>query len=597
MQAVDSSFSSITSQEKVLRIPFFQRRYVWGEDQWEKLWEDLSESFENGDSHFLGSIILKQVGSQSGSERLVIDGQQRLTTFTILLKATMDILASHDKELLPQLLDPSIFSKQGKDRAVKIEHSKYNRDSFSKVMTINGNIPQDDTDNIISAYHFFNNKLKQMDINDISEFSDKLLTDKIWVHISVGENEDEQRIFDSINTSGVVLSEMDVVKNFLFKFHNDDKMEGASKLYDEAWKPIFDDNENDIAFWDKKVVSGRIERSQADVLLHSIALIEGIYNPSDKGQKLDKIGRLYKEEINKHKNDTKVQDEIRRDTITKILDYAKIFRDLPFLDDVSEYSCDSSPMARFLQIVSALDMSTITPVALYLEYKKEKEQISEDEYKKCLKLLEEYIIRRAIRNLSNKQYNKIVYEILKSVKDTHQIYEAMKDYLTKLEGHSEEFPTKADIQGVSFADFKPRLSRILLFWIELERQGKNKKTGETLSLTYHQYQLEHLMPQKWKTHWTLTDGISEEERNTYINKIGNFTLLKPKLNTQVSNGSWDIKVNGKEIRKKHVQGIKECSKISLSQEVVGYGTWTEQHIDKRTDNLKKEIVDLWCNIE
>lgn len=313
MNAVANSFSAITSQEKLLRIPFFQRKYVWGKEQWEKLWDDLLESFENKDSHFLGSVILKQSNSATGSERLVIDEQQRLTTFTILLKAIKD---SINEEELPDLLVPSIFTRQGKERSVKIEHSKHNYESFSKVMfsPIPSNNP---VDKIVSCYNFFKTQLTTMDTANIANFAEKILNDKIWVHITVDENEDEQRIFDSINTSGLILSEMDVVKNFLFRFKDDDKMEKASKLYDEQWKPVFDENEDDVRFWDTKRILGRVERSIADVLLHCIALIEDIYNPSTKGQKLDKIGSLYKDNINDDSKGDK--DFAREDLINKIL--------------------------------------------------------------------------------------------------------------------------------------------------------------------------------------------------------------------------------------------------------------------------------------
>lgn len=154
MNATANSFSAITSQEKVLRIPFFQRKYVWRTAQWGKLWDDLTDSFENEDSHFLGSVILKQVGSSMGSERLVIDGQQRLTTYSIL-------------------------TKQGVERFPKIEHSKHDRDSYQRVMREGFISPPDKNDKIVSCYCFLREKLLKMPQDKLPKFTEKILNDKI----------------------------------------------------------------------------------------------------------------------------------------------------------------------------------------------------------------------------------------------------------------------------------------------------------------------------------------------------------------------------------------------------------------------------------
>lgn len=557
MNATSNSFSAITSQEKVLRIPFFQRKYVWGTAQWEKLWDDLTDSFENEDSHFLGSVILKQVGSSMGSERLVIDGQQRLTTFTILVKAIYDTIGKDnikDKVIESKIISVLYSEYSDLKKIPKIRHSKNNKESFYAVLCQeNIQVIGNEKDNIITCYLYFRKKLEEIkQDNNLLDMLKTFIEGQIWVHITVDEHEDEQRIFDSINTSGLPLSEMDVVKNFLFKFKDDKNMEKASKLYDEYWKPVFDEDQSDVNFWDKKRTLGRVERSNADVLLHCIALIEDIYNPSTKGQKLDKIGSLYKYNINKEDD----RDSAREDLINKILDYAKIFRNLPFTQESSEYSLESSALERFLQIVDALDMSTVTPLALYLEYRKEKEQVSDEDYKNCLKLLEQYIIRRAIRNLSNKQYNKIVYDILRAIKGKPNITEIIEQHLRALQGDSEVFPTAEEISGVEFSNFKPRLSRILLFWVELQRQAVNDQYGETLKLSYQQYQLEHFMPQKWEKNWPLTAGISEEKREASLNMIGNFTLLKAKLNVLVGNSVWSDKVNGKIVKKNPILALK-----------------------------------------
>ena len=123
MKANENNFGFMKN-ESVIEIPFFQRAYVWKEDEWEQLFDDLLDSFKSKKEHFLGSIILKQLPTQAGegSCRSLIDGQQRLTTFSILIKSLYDKLPNDDKPDYNEYL----FGKPIKDKKPKIKHSKIN---------------------------------------------------------------------------------------------------------------------------------------------------------------------------------------------------------------------------------------------------------------------------------------------------------------------------------------------------------------------------------------------------------------------------------------------------------------------------------------
>ena len=131
MKATESSFSFM-EQETLIQIPFFQRAYVWEQNEWEQLFEDLKMSFENNKEHFLGSIILKQLQTNAGegTKRSLIDGQQRLTTFSILVKSLYDLLEDDDKGDYANYL----FKRPTKEKIPKIQHSKIDKISFDRIL-------------------------------------------------------------------------------------------------------------------------------------------------------------------------------------------------------------------------------------------------------------------------------------------------------------------------------------------------------------------------------------------------------------------------------------------------------------------------------
>jgi hypothetical protein len=238
------------STEGIVRIPFFQREYVWDEENWDELLANLGTE---GRSHFLGSLILKQQQTQSGApkEVLVIDGQQRLTTLSVLLKALYDSL---DEEARSNALDAlravlffkkSVFDKQFQ---VKIQHSHIDRADFERVIRAGVDGPTLDATGVggrvVACYRYFATQLASADWPAArrSALFAYLLDqqNKMLVVIDLAATDDEQAIFDTINSAGVRLSGADIIKNALYQraivaMGQDD----AVALYDETWKQVF----------------------------------------------------------------------------------------------------------------------------------------------------------------------------------------------------------------------------------------------------------------------------------------------------------------------------------------------------------------------
>ena len=585
MKAEARSLTFLANEGSV-KIPFFQRAYVWNEDNWEELISDLLES---GKSHFLGSLILKQVAVPSGNTKqvLVIDGQQRLTTLSILLKTLYDSFDTGTQEACKQELETCLFYKRrasSKELFVKIEHSKVDRKHYQsviekEVIPATLNLGESDS-NILKCYKFFTDRLVSVNMDKRIELFDDLMDDdkKILVVIDLTDADDEQSIFDTINSAGMRLSSADIVKNVLFQrafdlFSNDEEVE---TLYKDNWESVFVSDEQTIAFWTAERTLGRLKRDNLEILLHSIAVIEGFFDPEK--HTLTDLANIYKAYIN-NLDLNKLKKFVRA-----IMEYAKLFRQKMYVFDSSDLFEYNDYEKRLFHILSVCDVSTFHPYILYL-YRNYAG--NEDALKAALH--KTMVVRRFVCNAETKNYNKLCKEF---IGDTSKLD------ATLLETSDDDF--KAALQRISN---KP--AALLLFWVELYRRSKSKRF-DTDELKYT-YTLEHIMPQKWEEHWSVVpvtgdDGavINDREaarqyRYRIIYSIGNMTLLKSSLNTALRNYEFRRKVEG-EGRKK---GIKHYAELDITkQDVVapfdaGDQTWDEIRIRKRSGEITNDVLAIW----
>ena len=208
MDAGKKSINDIFNGNRVLEIPFFQRAYVWGRDQWERLLDDMEKISRENRPYFLGSVILKQQPTSTadsvGDLRILIDGQQRLTTIGIFFKSLCL------KTSRPEIFN-HIFRLMSNDE-IAIRHNHNDVESFNLVINLKEEpCPENQNDAILSAYHFFKNNIdpSKLDLNNI-------LARILFVVIDLGVQEDEQQIFDTINSLGVTLTTAELLKNYFF---------------------------------------------------------------------------------------------------------------------------------------------------------------------------------------------------------------------------------------------------------------------------------------------------------------------------------------------------------------------------------------------
>lgn len=584
--------------EGLVRIPFFQRGYVWDITNWENILTDLLD-FEKG--HFLGSLILKQQEKQTGKtkEVLVIDGQQRLTTLSVLLRAIYNSFDEETQKNCESALRNYLFFKKNqtdKDYFVKIEHSKIDKKHFQKVIK---NFITDEEYNeiiienpatktqskhnkVLQCFKYFSEKLKTIDNSRRIELFNRLLDqeNKILVIIDLSEKEDEQAIFDTINSAGVRLSSADIIKNALFQKALElfDNTEEVEILYKEKWESIFSIDEDAINFWDTPRATGRLMRDNIEILLHSISVIKGFFDP-DK-HTLSDLSNLYKTFISENSKEDlkKFIDEISR--------YATLFREKILVFNGSTLFNYQDNYARLFHILSVCEISTFHPyiLSLFFKYDNNEALLLEELHK-----VETLVVRRMITKSETKSYNKMCKEFIKdnsmiNTKLTEQTIEDVKNGLTSIGNKN---------------------AALLLFWIELYRRLNDTK--QSVNELKYNYSLEHLMPQKWEEYWgnvpvvdndgnEITDKeFAKRERYSKIYQIGNMTLLNSSLNTSLRNYEFDRKIKGEGRRK----GIKDYADLGITKFDIltpyenGDTTWNEKKIIDRTETLAEDIIKIW----
>lgn len=577
MKANENNFGFM-EQESLIEIPFFQRAYVWEEDQWEQLLEDLKDSYINKREHFLGSIVLKQLPTSvgEGTKRSLIDGQQRLTTFSILVKSLYDRLDEDDKQDNVKYL----FKKPTKEKNPKIQHSKIDRISFNKILQAKDFISLQDIerykdgkdkgkikDKLIRCYEYFTKQIKEE--TSYKDFLDFILSSKLWVTINLETNEDEQKIFDSINTAGLKLTATDIIKNSLFAKAITLQAD-YEKLYKDYWECIFE-VENHKEFWEDEVTTGRLKRVQSEIFLHAFAIIEGFFDVEKDN--LENLSDIYKTQI-KDFDKEKLESFLK-----KIKEYALIYQNFPYTTKETPL-CFANDEQRLFHILNITDTNTIMPLILALKLNL---KTKDDALKECLKLLEIFILTRWLCRESTKDYNKIFANTTRKL-DVTKPFEFLRENL-------KDIPKKNKIEDYLMSkddDLENKKATLILFWIELYRRYANKKAQDSIELSY-KWTLEHLMPQSWEEHW---GKIPKDEFHAedLIYQIGNMTLLKSSLNSTIKNASWKTKLNGDGSRK---NCIKNCADLLITRELLDKDIWNEDSIRERTQQLTQDFFKIW----
>lgn len=593
MQANTKTLKEFFTENRIFEIPFFQRRYTWNKREWGRFMEDMICVSQPGHrtSYFLGSIILKQistdVGERSKTRWMIIDGQQRMMTLCLFFKALWLLSPNSKDTFLPYLQD--VLAPSLKDKAVFDDIMSLERD-WEKTEVAedeeNSESSDEQSDDTVEAekkvwdpkgrlgeaFHFIYHHLKAEFENIVPE---KIIDTITFVGIDLDGDENEQQIFDVINSRGVTLTVAELLKNRLFT--PDDKED-----YEKNWKEVFERDEETWNYWGQEIIAGNAKRQLIELFLYSFLQIKvhapkTAISPEDRKNfsKVEELFDSYKCYIDRY-----LKSEVgnKKSFIKEIKDHAEIFRE--FFDTKTSASAmlKNDGKARINTLIFGLGNTPLIPYVLYVL----KNVNNESERSGIFAYLESYVMRRVVAKKSNKNYNRLFGELL----ITHRAItkEKLAGYIrTKQKGEGAMPDDNELLAGFHNTPLNNRQSRGVLYFIE----SYHRTSFFAMDLKgLSKYSLEHIMPKKWEQHWNWPKLKPEEakERTRRLKTLGNLAIVAKNLNPSLKNQSWKKK---RTKLKEYAAGLVTIGKIfDLPQ-------WGESQIKKRARFLFAKAKKCW----
>ena len=571
-------FSSPTRYE----IPMFQRPYVWNQDdQWGPLWEDIQNAaehyLENGaganerSPHFLGAVVLQQqqVPTSMLMTRVVVDGQQRLTTLQLLLDAVQELFEERGEESAAQrlellVLNPEAFRGNNQDHAFKVWPTEADQEAFRHAMR--NDLPSEKygKSSIVHAHEFFKTQVRQWLSDDPqknrarAEALEQAVTNLLeLVVIDLHHSDDPHIIFETLNARGTPLLQSDLIKNMV--------------LYEAGASGIANDSEDAARLWGfnddwwrKEVRQGRLYRPRIDVCLNYWLIMRT--RDDVAANDVFSVFRRYYENEKKSIGDVAA-------------DISSVSESYRALEEASKPG-----METFLYRRGVMQAGVLTPVLLWLL----SSEVPQQQMEKSLRALESHQVRRMICRMRTMGQNRLFINLLSNLEEAGAEY-AGDTIVTYLGDQTSDVGLWPDDQKLeeSFVPLelyrlltRGRL-RIVLEGIEEElRTGMAETQAAPRNLT-----IEHIMPQNWHQHWALPDNIEDGERDQLIHSIGNLTLVNRWLNPALSNAPWNEKL----------ATLAEHSVLFLNKTLLDEApeVWDEVAIAERAKRLCQVATRVW----
>lgn len=549
MEASPAKVIQYFNGEKQNLIPLFQRPYSWKRSHWQTLWDDVMVQYDTDDrsSHFMGTIVSIPARSVpvGVSKYLIIDGQQRLTTISILLSAIRDSIV--DQNTTDRIHEVYLTNKfRDTEDTLKFVPTQADRDRYRTII-LDRTIP-DDQSLMVEAYKFFKHQLANAtDSNGDSVDPNNVLTTLEHalqvVMINLGDEDDPYLIFESLNFKGEPLTQADLVRNYtLMRFRHSISAGGEQeRIYREYWSPM----------------ENRLRGDLTEFLRH-YAMKDGD-NIYQRG-----IYSATKARLKNMSEPDEVESEIRR-----MNEFAQMYAGM--LDP----SLEPNPAIQArLANIKELEVTTSYPLLLRLMHARQLGHLAPEELECCLSLVESFVVRRAVCAVPTNALNKLFLQWVRNFpEDQHA--EWLHNIMSAGAG-GRRFPTDAE-----FADaFKNRAqygrgaTRYIL--CRLEDSFAHKEKVDLTSAT-----IEHVLPQTLSEEWITALGDDAAATHSRLrDTFGNLTLTA--YNTELGNLSF----GDKKARLKDTH-------IELNRWILEQLKWTEDEIIVRAEKLSETAKALW----
>jgi len=527
-------------------IPLFQRTYSWEKSDWETLWYDVLETYHaDADSrHFLGSIVSKSLPStpEGVSRFLLIDGQQRLTTLTLLLAALRDTARPTDAKLANKLHELYLTNEyaSGFD-GYKVLPTQADRTAYFAV--IDDSSANQPSTLVGRAYEYFCEQLTNPDQDghqlDLKRLEQVLMGGFELVSITLGEQDNEYRIFESLNAKGAPLTQADLLRNYLFMHI---PVADQDDIYRRVWLPL------------QASLGNRID----DFFRYELM---------SEGQFV-REGDVYQEW-------KKFLDKFSLGELLKQL--ATFARDGEFYRRIvsPEYELNSD-IAAGLQRLNRWGGQTMYPFLLNGYRWLERGELNATGFVAILRMIESFLVRRLFADVPTNALNRLFVRLAQQLPDGH---DRVDGTLKALSDPGRRWPRDdrfrdSILRYLLYLDSRPEQRRMVLETIESDFSHKEPPTFAGASI-------EHVMPQAITHAWREALGMSAENTHRQLlHTLGNLTLSA--YNSELGNEPFEKK------RQRFATSNFELNKLIAAEQ-----TWTGTQIEERGRSLAERAVRLW----
>jgi alkylated DNA nucleotide flippase Atl1 len=556
--AAETSLQGLLEGAKQYQVPLYQRTYSWSKPQLSRLWDDILALAEDradhpNATHFIGSLVLAQSpsnGPSGVSQFLVVDGQQRLTTVSILLCAIRDHRAQHEsvehRERLNQqyLINPYRPEQQ----RLKLVPTQADRGAYQACLDAT---PQaGGADPVGTAYRFFAAQLVVADDPDdpldIQRIEDAVISGLALVSVTAQQGDNVHRIFESLNNTGLKLTQADLLRNYLFMR----LPTRAEAVYQSLWLALqqtLSPAELELLFW-LDLVHLDPRAKQSDIYAGQQARLDWLHTEEEIEAEVRRFGRLG-----------------------------------ALLHVILHPEQEKNPGVRLrLERSNAWQTTTVYSLLLHLLDRREQGTATSEQIAQAMLYVESFLVRRLVIGRATANINRILLSIVTEMDEKLAVDEAVRQFLSAGRKYYATNEAVRDAVGSIpyYLNGRPHQRNLVLRWLEESYGSKEPVAADTLTI-------EHLLPQSPTAEWRQSLAVDlgpeenvDEVHESLVHTLGNLTLTG--YNSELSNSPFAVKRAG-----------LARSGIRLNQEIAAQQRWGRPQIQTRAQALADRVISIW----
>lgn len=563
MKATEANLLDLMGVAKMqFVIPVYQRVYSWSVKECEVLWDDVMRAGRDGVSHFVGSMLYipeSESSATSISRVLLIDGQQRMTTFSLMIAALADYLESNPDKAgflgdlkISALRKNYLFNDDDYSGLARYKLVLSQDDKETLFSIVSGApVPDEKSDRIVENHAFFREKMRGKSFDPARLWAGLNRVQVIDTKLTAGVD-NAQLIFESMNSKGKPLTPIDLIRNYvLMSLPNDEQ----TKLYEGYWHPL-------------ECLFGKGGEDEFNAFIWYWLWLKVPNRMPKENEAYYEFKRYFADDY----------DGDTEGLLKELREYAQRYTRL-FLDKEK----DEGLRRVFGRIVS-LDVRQIRPLLMLLYSVYEGNMLNRNAFLRICETIESFLFRRAVCGRLTTGLNNFfagMYRNLEQQDDIEEYVTAM--LLIHSSGMTAYFPTDEHfVEEFKTRDCYNRFSKKRYYLERMENWHHPKE-----SISADDYQIEHVMPQTIDDEHGWKESLGENWEDVHdrlCNNLGNLTLTG--YNQEYSNRSFSDKLNLPGV------GLK-CSPLHLNKSIASHEKWGEAEIGQRADELAKEACEIW----